>query len=440
MIGELKRDRFNWRPLNARRRKRKRVLFLGFFLVGLFLLIYFFIFSFRPMLPPVEPSRSIHEAPQEQQVQIIEGEVNKKSTLFKSLTERKIPLQWIHLVISKLEPYVNFKKIKGGTYHFIRDVKGELVKFVYEAGPTEIYEIERDGRGYTAQRKKVSLETHLVKAVGEIHSSLFEAMDAIGEGDLLTIAFTDVLAWEIDFYKDVREGDRFKVVVEKIYKGDQFIQYGPIHAVEYQREEKIYKGIRYKGDYYDENGISLRKAFLKTPLRFNRISSRFNQARKHPIMGGVRPHLGVDYAAPTGAPIWAVADGSVILCSRNGGFGNQVILRHPNGYVTYYGHLSRYGHGIWKGARVKQKQIIGYVGSSGLSTGPHLDYRLAKGGQLRNPLKESFPAGGPIVKGETEAFQTRRDEMITWLQGNTPYQKVIGEQTSSIDREGENDG
>jgi murein DD-endopeptidase MepM/ murein hydrolase activator NlpD len=135
-----------------------------------------------------------------------------------------------------------------------------------------------------------------------------------------------------------------------------------------------------------------------------------------------------------------VADGFVILCSRDGGFGNQVILRHPNGYVTFYGHLSRYGHGIWKGARVKQKQIIGYVGSSGLSTGPHLDYRLAKGGQLRNPLKESFPAGAPIVKGETEAFQTRRDEMITWLQGNTPYQKVIGEQTSSIDREGEKDG
>ena len=186
---------------------------------------------------------------------------------------------------------MNFKKIKGGTYRFITDVKGELVKFIYEASPTEIYEIEKDSEGYIAQRKKIALETRLAKVVGEIHSSLFEAMDAAGEQDPLTIAFAEILAWEIDFYKDVREGDRFKVVVEKIYKGDQFIQYGAIHAVEYQRGEKIIRGIRYKEGYYNEKGISLRKAFLKAPLRFNRISSKFSQARKHPILGGVRPHL-----------------------------------------------------------------------------------------------------------------------------------------------------
>ena len=434
MDVELRRDRSHWRSPGAQRKRRKRVLFLGAFSIGLLLLICFFVFSSQPVPPPAELSRSIHETPKEEHLQIIEGEVKERNTLFKSLAEKKIPLQWIHLVISKLKPYVNFKKIKGGTYRFIGDVKGELVKFVYEAGPTEIYEIERDHQGYIAKRKQVVLQTRLVKVGGEIHSSLFEAMDAVGEGDPLTIAFADILAWEIDFYKDVREGDRFKVVVEKVYKGDQFIQYGPIHAVEYQRGERIYKGIRYQGDYYNENGISLRKAFLKTPLRFNRISSRFSQARKHPIMGGVRPHLGVDYAAPIGTPIWAVADGTVVLCGWNGGFGNQVILRHPNGYVTYYGHLSRYGHGIRKGARVAQKQIIGYVGSSGLSTGPHLDYRLAKGGRLRNPLKECFPAGVPIGKEGTEAFQKRRDEMIAWLQGNTHYQKVIGGQTNSINR------
>ena len=139
---------------------------------------------------------------------------------------------------------MNFKKIKGGTYRFITDVEGELVKFIYEASPTEVYEVEKDPQGYIAQRKKVPLETRLVKVVGEIRSSLFEAMDAAGEQDPLTIAFAEILAWEIDFYKDVQEGDRFKVVVEKIYKGDQFIQYGTIHAVEYQRGEKIIRGIR----------------------------------------------------------------------------------------------------------------------------------------------------------------------------------------------------
>ena len=168
--------------------------------------------------------------------------MEERSNLFQSLTEKNIPPRWIDLIVSKLKPYVNFRKIKGGTYRFIADGKGELVTFIYEASPTEIYEIEKDAQGYVARRKEVSLETHLVKVVGEIRSSLFEAMDEAGEQDPLTIAFAEILAWEIDFYKDVREGDRFKVVVEKIYKGDQFVGYGTIHSVEYQRGEKNHQG------------------------------------------------------------------------------------------------------------------------------------------------------------------------------------------------------
>jgi murein DD-endopeptidase MepM/ murein hydrolase activator NlpD len=349
--------------------------------------------------------------------------VEEKSTLFKSFITRSIPLRWIDLIISELKPYVNFKKIKGGTYRFISDRNGELVKFIYEAGPTEIYEIDKTPQGYVVQRKKVVLETHLAKVVGEIRSSLFEAMDAAGEQDPLTLAFVDTLVWEIDFYKDVKQGDRFKVVVEKIYKGNQFIQYGPIHAVEYQRGEKTIRGIGYQDDFYNENGFSLRKAFLKVPLRFNRISSRFSRARKHPILGGVLPHFGVDYAAPPGTPVWSVADGTVVSCGWGGGFGKQVILRHVNGYTTYYGHFSSFGPGIRKGTRVKQKQIIGYVGSTGLSTGPHLDYRLVKDGRFRNPVKETFPNGLPIKKEEMESYQKRRDEMMAWLEGETPYWK-----------------
>lgn len=414
------------------KRRRRWAIFSGTLLVALLLVAYFFIFSSKPLppsteligrvSPPMEESQS-----QESQYQVIEGRVKERSTLFKSLVEKNIPLQWIDLVISKLKPYVNFKKIKAGTYRFISDVKGGLVKFIFEVGPTEVYEIEKDSQGYTTQRKEILLETYLVKVVGGIHSSLFEAMEAIGEGDQLVIAFAEILAWEIDFYKDVREGDWFKVVVEKVYKGNQFIQYGPIHAVEYQRGEKRIRGIGYQGDYYNENGVSLRKAFLKAPLRFTRISSKFSRARRHPILGGVRPHFGVDYAAPTGTPIWAVANGTVLSCGWNGGYGKQVALRHPNAYMTYYGHLSNYGPGIRKGAQVKQKQIIGYVGSTGLSTGPHLDYRLVKDGRLRNPLKESFPAGLPIKKEEMERFQKRKDDMIASLQGEAPYYKRMEE-------------
>jgi murein DD-endopeptidase MepM/ murein hydrolase activator NlpD len=414
---------YRGRPFEARRKRRKWILLSGSFLIGLSLLIYFFVL---PSSSPPSPPVALHSEPsavQEPPLHTIEGDVKERSSLFKSLSEKNIPLRWIDLIISQLKPFVNFKKIKGGTYQLVTDVKGELVKFIYEANPTEIYEIEKDSQGYIAQRKEVSLDTRLVKVVGEIRSSLFEAMDAAGEQDQLTIAFAEILAWEVDFYKDVREGDRFKVMVEKVYKGDQFIQYGTIHAVEYQRGEKVIRGIRYREDYYNEKGISLKGTFLKAPLRFNRISSKFSRARKHPILGGVRPHYGVDYAAPPGTPIWAVADGTVTFCGWNGGYGKQVILRHKNGYTTHYGHLSSYGHGIRKGVGVQQKQIIGYVGSTGLSTGPHLDYRLAKDHQFRNPLRETFPTGLPIEKGEIETFQKKRDEMLVWLEGGSIYSK-----------------
>jgi murein DD-endopeptidase MepM/ murein hydrolase activator NlpD len=366
--------------------------------------------------------------PQKPETQMIEGQIMEGGSFFQSLRQQNISPQWIDLIVSKLKPHVNFKKIKGGSYQFITDGQGEFVKFIYQASPTEVYEVEKETQGYIAQRREIPLASYWVKVVGEIHSSLFEAMDAIGEQDPLTIAFAEALAWEIDFYKDGRQGDRFKVVVEKIYNGNHFIKYGLIHAVEYQRGERLIRGIRYRDDFYTEKGISLKKAFLKAPLRFNRISSRFSQGRRHPILGGVRPHFGVDYAAPPGTSVWAVADGAILSCGWNGGYGKQVILRHRNGYTTYYGHLSGYASGIRKGTAVRQKQIIGYVGSTGLSTGPHLDYRLAKDGRFRNPLREGFPTGNPIGKGEMETFQKRRDEMLTWLQGESPFQKRIEEE------------
>ncbi len=425
MIDLKNEDRFCSRPLEAKRRKRRWVLVSGGFLVVLSVLICFFLLPSAPPPSPVVSDMTPPQTLQEPKLHTIEGDVKGRSTLFKSLSEKNVPLRWIDLIVSKLKPYVNFKRIKGGSYRIVTDVKGELVKFIYEASPTEVYEIEREGEGYIAQRTPVPLQTRLVKVAGEIHSSLFETMDAAGEQDPLTIAFAEILAWEIDFYKDVREGDRFKVVVEKVYKGDQFIQYGIIHAVEYQRGERIIQGIRYKDGYYNEKGVSLKKAFLKAPLRFSRISSKFSRARIHPILGGVRPHFGIDYAAPSGTPIWAVADGAVASCGWNSGFGNQVILRHTNGYTTYYGHLSAYGPKIKKGARVKQQQVIGYVGSTGLSTGPHLDYRLLKDGQFRNPLKEKFIPGVPLEKRELEAFRQRSEEMTARLQGDSSDSKEM---------------
>lgn len=324
---------------------------------------------------------------------------------------------------------MDFRRIRGGeSYQLITDEKGEFVKFIYELSPTEVYEIEKDPQGkYVAKRKEVPLNIYLVKVEGEIHSSLAKAMKDVGEHWSLATAFAEVLAWEMDFSQDVRRGDRFKVVVEKIYKGDEFIKYGAIYALEYQGGKKIIRGIRFKNKYYDEKGYSLEKAFLKMPLRFNYISSGFNRKRRHPIMGGVHPHLGIDYAAPIGTPVWAVADGVIVLAGWVEGFGKQVVLRHPNGYMSYYSHLSKYSPGIKVGRRVEQKQIIGYVGITGFSTGPHLDYRLTKNGQFINPQKETFPTGKPIGQKEMEAFAKKRDEVMAWLNEEASFKRRLEE-------------
>jgi murein DD-endopeptidase MepM/ murein hydrolase activator NlpD len=389
-------------------KRRRGKLILSGILVCILISLYFFF----PKLTVLPPGREQNPQPKsEPQLLVVKGGVKEKGTFYESLVRNKIPNQWIDLIISELRRHVDFNRINGGTYRFITDTGGELVRFLFEKSPTEVYEIEKGPEGYVTKRKEVFLERYLTKVEGGIRSSLYEAMNAAGEKDPLALSLAEILAWEIDFYQDLREGDRFKVLVEKIYKGDQFIQYGTIYGVEYAQGERVIRGIRYGNDYYNEEGISLRKAFLKAPLRFDRISSRFSGARRHPILGGVRPHYGVDYAAPPGTPIWAVADGTVLFSGWNGGFGKQVILRHGNSYNTHYGHLAAYGRGVKKGATIKQKQIIGYVGTTGLSTGPHLDYRLSKDGHFLNPLEEIFPAGTPILKEEMEGFQRRKAQL-----------------------------
>ena|SRR3990172_2847756 len=390
------------------------LIFSGFFLAFLCSLVYFLF-----------PRSTTTPQQREPQVLLAEGTVKRKSTFYQSLREKGIPTQWIKLIVSELKPHVDFNRIKGGAYRLFTDGKGELTRFTFEKNPLEIYQVEKVSQGYVTQRDTVSVDKYLVKIEGVIHSSLFEAMSAAGEQDDLTLSFAEILAWEIDFYQDLGKGDRFKLVAEKIYKGDQFIQYGTIHAVEYQSGERVTRGIFHQGDYYDDKGDSLQKAFLKAPLGFDRISSRFSRARRHPILGGLHPHYGIDYAAPTGTPVWAVADGTVISVGWSPGFGKQVILRHGNGYKTYYGHLSRYAPGIKVKKRVQQKEIVGYVGSTGLSTGPHLDYRMAKDGQFRNPMRETFSPGMRVGEKEMATFQKRRSEILAWLADGPAFQKRI---------------
>lgn len=389
----------------------RRLLFLGIFSAFTSGFLFFILSDSHRERSPAPERPAYPDA----QYQVLEGVIRPKTSFYQSLKEKNIPHSWIDLIISKLKPFLNFSQLRGGAYRLITTLKGEFLQFIFEKSPVEIYKIEKKEGEYVVQKEEIQLRRELVKVSGEIRSSLYEAMKEAGEQDLLTLSFADILAWEIDFYQDLREGDRFQLVVEKLYRDEQFIQYGSILALEYRNGDRVIRGFRHKDEYYNEQGLALRKPFLKAPLRFDRISSRFSYARRHPILGGIKPHYGVDYAAPEGAPVWAVADGKVVFAGWSGGYGRLVILQHRNGYQTYYGHLSRFGPGIRKGKRVSQKEIIGYVGSTGLATGPHLDYRLSKDGKFLNPLKAVFPPGNPLKKEDLMEFYKKRDEMLAWF-------------------------
>jgi murein DD-endopeptidase MepM/ murein hydrolase activator NlpD len=302
---------------------------------------------------------------------------------------------------------------------FHQDAAGTLVRVVYRQSPVDIVEAWRDGATWSAARREVPVERKIVPVAGTLQGTLFESMEALGERPQLVLDFAEIFAWDFDFASDSQSGDRFRMLVEKVFTGDQFVKYGRILVAEYESQGKVHTGVYFRekdaGGYYTPAGESLRRSFLKSPLEFTRISSRYSRARRHPILGGLRPHLAVDYAAPAGTPVWAVADGSVEFAGWLGGNGNTLTLRHRANFKTMYNHLSRFGKGIHKGAAVKQRQVIGYVGTTGLSTGPHLDYRVIKDGRFVNPLKETFLPGRPISPSARPGFIQARDSLLGQL-------------------------
>ena len=248
-----------------------------------------------------------------------------------------------------------------------------------------------------------------------VNSSLWNDVSDAGASPLLALKLSDIYAWTIDFFS-LQRGDSFKVVNEEISYNGEFIDIGDVWYSEFTHNGKCFTSVRFqdgeKGNiYWNEEGESLRKAFLKAPLSFKRISSKFTYRRKHPVYGVYRPHTGVDYAAPTGTPVMSIGDGVVISKGWGGGGGNTVKIRHNSVYTTAYLHLSRYAKGLKKGDRVKQGQVIGYVGSTGASTGPHLDFRVWKNGTPIDPLKLESPSVEPVSKENMEAFGVTRDAL-----------------------------
>ena len=371
----------------------------------------------RPLPSQRKTSLETERSPE----RIIEGRMEKGSCLYMALKKRGVPPDQIALITAHLKPIFDFRDCNpGDSFRASLDEGDELQKFTYEAGLADIYEVTREGDRYVASKKEIILDRHLTRVEGKIESTLLDAIEKAGEGDRLALAFADIFAWEIDFHNDPRKGDRFKILVEKLYKDGQFIRYGNILAATYDTSSQEYRGFYFKGPggregYYDEKGRSLEKSFLRSPLKFTRITSGYSRRRRHPILGGYHPHLAVDYAAPPGTPIRAVGDGRVVFRGWNRGYGKQITIKHGNGYTTYYGHLSRYARGIKKGKWVKQKQIIGYVGSTGLATGPHLDYRISRNGKFLDPLKMKSPPISSIRRQQLADFEAERNYLVSLL-------------------------
>ena len=314
------------------------------------------------------------------------------------------------------QPFVLERTIEGDLRHFEYEIDaGRMLRVTHAA--------EHEVAAAIHEIPRARQEVAVAGAIGADSPSLFQAMEAAGERPELSIALAEIFSGEIDFNTELQPGDTFGLAFEKFTREDGPTTYGEIAAAEFHNDGRVVRAIRFtppggKPAYYDEHGRSLRRFFLRSPLKFEpRITSGFSRRRFHPVLHTYRAHLGVDYGAPTGAPVVAVAAGSVVSATFDRANGRMVRLRHPSGYETYYLHLSAFGAGVRAGAHVAQGQVIGRVGATGLASGPHLDYRLKKNGAFVNPLAEhrKMPPGEPVPRAAMAAFEQARGVALARL-------------------------
>jgi murein DD-endopeptidase MepM/ murein hydrolase activator NlpD len=359
----------------------------------------------------------------------VESRVPRHATLDTLLREQQLVAPVIVAAVGAARSVFDPRQLRTDRpYRLVRSIDGLLREFEYQIDADRFLRIVCRDRSQPsrldAQVVAYEKETAVVSVRGQIdadHPSVVAAMEETGETIQLAMSLAEIFAGQIDFDSDLQRGDRFDVLVEKSSHDGQFSGYGAILGARFQTDGRDLRALRWtdpsngRADYYDENGRSLKRFFLRTPLRFEpRITSGFSRSRLHPVFRTYRAHLGIDYAAPTGAPVVAAASGTVISAGWSGGGGNMVHLRHASGYETYYLHLSAITKGVRPGARVDQGQLIGKVGATGTATGPHLDYRLKKNGAFVNPLIEhrKLPPGEPVSPAYLAAFRAQRDDTL----------------------------
>ncbi len=326
----------------------------------------------------------------------------------------------LHRIISLGKDTALLKRLRPGQTLRFLIARGQLQQLVYEPSLDRRLLVKRaDGR-FTARLEALVPDKRIARASGEIRNSLFLAGQAAGLSDNLIMQLVGIFGWDIDFALDIRNGDRFAVIYEELLKDGSKARDGAILAAEFINHGKVFRAIRFIDDtgqarYFDEKGNSMRKAFLRTPVRFSRISSRFSLGRRHPILNRIRAHKGVDYAAPIGTPVKTTGDGKVVFAGRKGGYGNVLIIQHGGKYSTLYAHLSRFKRGIRRGKRVSQGQTIAYVGKTGLATGPHLHYEFRINGVHHNPLTVRLPKARPLERRYRDRFASQARSLLSQL-------------------------
>jgi len=309
----------------------------------------------------------------------------------------------------------------GQKFEFLVDAQGKLQELKYYKNNLDSLKFTRNDTGFTSQQTSLKPEVRRSFRQGIINSSLFLAGKQAGLPNNLTMELANIFGYDVDFALDIQKGDQFKVMFEEQYLNNKKIGTGAILTAEFTNAGKTYRAVRYTNKdgitrYYAPDGKGLNKAFLRTPVDFARISSGFSLGRLHPVLNTIRAHKGTDYAAATGTPIRSTGDGKITFAGRQGGFGNCIVIQHGQGYETLYGHMSKFGKGISPGTRVSQGQVIGYVGMTGLASGPHLHYEFHVNGQVRNPVTVELPKSVGIAANEKDNFNAATQTLVAQLQ------------------------
>ena len=391
--------------------------------------------SCQPSGPAPEPQRARHDISLTEDGNIIEARVPNSATLESLLRRHDLPAPFTTAMIDAVRAVFNPRDLRANqSYRLTRSLDGLFREFRYQIDADRFLRVVM--RGATADAAAPAFDVEVVPlpkefeldaVVAEIskeHSSLVGSFEAEGENILLPLQLAEIFGGEIDFNSDLQRGDRIEVLFDRAIRHGEFVGYGDVRAAVITNSGKRISAIRFDGDdgkpqWYDEHGRSLKRQFLKSPLPFDpRVTSGFSYHRKHPVLGYTRAHLGVDFGAPTGTPVKAVATGVVEVAGWSGEAGRMVRIRHAGGYETAYLHLSSFGPGIRPGVRVDQGQLIGRVGASGTVTAAHLDYRIIKNGQYVNPIAEhsKMPPGEPLAADVLAAFEAVRDARFGELQ------------------------